>query len=107
VGVLRGAPAATGEGLGADYAAGVTGARAVGSVAAGGAIGALALGGWVLLAAAAVTVAALACATLARRKIGGVSGDVLGAVEQLGETAVLLVAAALVRHGVTFPWWRR
>jgi adenosylcobinamide-GDP ribazoletransferase len=30
----------------------------------------------------------------ARRQIGGITGDVLGAAQQLGEAAVLLVAAA-------------
>jgi adenosylcobinamide-GDP ribazoletransferase len=30
----------------------------------------------------------------ARRQIGGVTGDVLGAAQQLGEAAVLLVACA-------------
>jgi adenosylcobinamide-GDP ribazoletransferase len=33
-------------------------------------------------------------AWLARRKIGGQTGDVLGAVEQVAETLVLLVTAA-------------
>ena len=64
---------------------------------------ALALGGWPLmlldwprvalglaLAAAASTAVGLA----ARRLIGGVTGDVLGAVEQLAEIALLMAAAA-------------
>ncbi|HKQ01163.1 MAG TPA: adenosylcobinamide-GDP ribazoletransferase, partial [Actinomycetes bacterium] len=38
--------------------------------------------------------AAFALGRLAVRRIGGVSGDVLGAVQQLGEILVLLVAAA-------------
>jgi adenosylcobinamide-GDP ribazoletransferase len=33
---------------------------------------------------------------LARTRIGGYTGDVLGAIEQLGEIAVLLAAAALL-----------
>jgi len=46
--------------------------------------------------AALVAVAALqaALALLARRQIGGVTGDVLGAAQQLGEAAVLLAACA-------------
>ncbi|GAB4392593.1 MAG: hypothetical protein Tsb0032_08840 [Kiloniellaceae bacterium] len=54
-----------------------------------------------LLDAAVALVAILACAVVqsglalqARRQIGGVTGDVLGAAQQLGEAAVLLVAAA-------------
>ncbi len=42
----------------------------------------------------ACAVAQLALAAQARRQIGGVTGDVLGAAQQLGELAVLLVAAA-------------
>ncbi len=39
---------------------------------------------------------------LAHRQIGGITGDVLGAAEQLSETAVLLLVAALhpVWHGL-------
>ena len=33
---------------------------------------------------------------LARARIGGYTGDILGAIEQLGEIAVLLAAAALL-----------
>ncbi|MBM3599188.1 MAG: adenosylcobinamide-GDP ribazoletransferase [Alphaproteobacteria bacterium] len=51
------------------------------------------LGALALLGAAA---SAWALATLARRCIGGYTGDVLGAIEQLGETAILLVVAAML-----------
>jgi adenosylcobinamide-GDP ribazoletransferase len=37
---------------------------------------------------------ALAMAWLARRQIGGQTGDVLGAAEQVAETAVLLLLSA-------------
>jgi len=54
-----------------------------------------------LLDAGVALVAILACGTLqaglalqARRQIGGYSGDVLGAAQQLGEAAVLLVVCA-------------
>jgi adenosylcobinamide-GDP ribazoletransferase len=47
-----------------------------------------------LIALALVIVGALVMAWLARRKIDGQTGDVLGAVEQVSETLVLLVAAA-------------
>jgi adenosylcobinamide-GDP ribazoletransferase len=43
------------------------------------------------------TAAALSLARLSRRLIGGVTGDVLGAVEQAAEVALLLGAAAVVR----------
>lgn len=40
--------------------------------------------------------AAWAVAALARRLIGGYTGDVLGAIEQAGESAVLIIAATLI-----------
>jgi adenosylcobinamide-GDP ribazoletransferase len=106
VGLMRAVPNATETGLGADYTERVGRAAVTVGVMAGIAIGAIALGLWVGVAALAVFVAAALCGVLAVRKIGGLCGDVLGAAEQLGETAVLLTAAALVHHNVAFPWWR-
>jgi adenosylcobinamide-GDP ribazoletransferase len=45
---------------------------------------------WGLLAIAAAAAAACVVAWLARRRLGGQTGDVLGAAQQLAETAVLL-----------------
>ena len=79
--------ASLGRARGADSAVSLTLTLAVLWIALGWGGGLLALG--VLLA-----VTALLCA-LARRAVGGFSGDVLGAVEQCGEVALLLCAAAL------------
>ncbi len=49
-----------------------------------------------LAAGLAAGLAGLAGFRLARARIGGYTGDVLGAIEQLGEIAVLLAAAALL-----------
>jgi len=75
-----------------------------GAVAAAGLLGALALGlclgpmaavvALILLAAAAVAVARVTA-----KAIGGHTGDVLGALEQVNEILVLLVAATLARPG--------
>ena len=46
------------------------------------------------LLAAAVGLLALLVAPLARRQIGGITGDVLGAVEQVAEVAILLALVA-------------
>jgi cobalamin synthase len=43
---------------------------------------------------------------LARNRIEGFTGDVLGAVEQIDEVMLLLVGAALAWKGVaTGAWW--
>jgi adenosylcobinamide-GDP ribazoletransferase len=47
-----------------------------------------------LLALALAALSSLAVVSLAHRQIGGYTGDVLGAIEQVGEVAMLLVAAA-------------
>jgi len=47
-----------------------------------------------IVAAAAAAVAAAAVGQYARRGIGGYTGDVLGATQQVAEIAILLVAAA-------------
>jgi adenosylcobinamide-GDP ribazoletransferase len=47
-----------------------------------------------LMAALLVACGFAVMAWICRRQIGGQTGDVLGALEQLGEMAVLLVAAA-------------
>ena len=50
--------------------------------------------GTALIALAVMAAAALGMAWLCRRRIGGQTGDVLGALQQVLETLVLLVAAA-------------
>jgi adenosylcobinamide-GDP ribazoletransferase len=49
-----------------------------------------------ILATVIALVAAIVIAWIARRKIGGYTGDVLGAVEQIYETAFLVVASAVI-----------
>jgi adenosylcobinamide-GDP ribazoletransferase len=79
-------------------------AAATGRPGAADAVTALVIGvalTFLLLDAGVALVAILACATLqaglalqARRQIGGLTGDVLGAAQQLGEAAILLVVCA-------------
>ena len=52
----------------------------------------------------AAAVAAVLVAYLAYRKIGGMVGDVLGAAEQIAESAVLVAAVAVLAHQP--GWWR-
>ena len=92
--ILRYVPAARSDGLGVAAgepdAAGVAWSLAIAAVLA---LAGLGLGAGVVALAAAVAVMAL-IAALARRLIGGHTGDVLGAIEQGGEATMLLAAAA-------------
>jgi adenosylcobinamide-GDP ribazoletransferase len=94
VAVMAAVPPAAEQGLGAAYVRALGGRTALLGVAAGIVIAAALLRAWALPAAALAVVAAAALGWLARRRIGGVSGDVLGAVEQAGEILTLLVAVA-------------
>ena len=92
-------PAAGDRGLGHSYTAHLsrtwTAAAVLVSSAAAASLG---LPGAVTLASA--TAGAAAVAGVARRAFGGTTGDVLGAVEQVAEMAVLVSAAGLVAaHG--------
>lgn len=101
--VMGVAPTARPSGLGADYTRGLGVWPVAAAAVAAAAIGAVATGWWIgpIVAAAAITGAATAGWAVAR--IGGITGDVLGAVEQVVECAVLVVAVGLARrHDV---WW--
>lgn len=77
--------------------------RAALSISSGAAIAALAVGWWVLPLVVAVTVGALVVRHIAVVAFEGVSGDLLGAAEQIGECLVLIVVSGLaMRHGL---WW--
>jgi adenosylcobinamide-GDP ribazoletransferase len=99
VATMTALPAAGQTGLGATYALALSRRRALAGTAAGLAVALALLGVAALWAAAAVALAAALLGRLAVRRIGGVTGDVLGAVQQLGETLVLLAAVAAVSAG--------
>jgi adenosylcobinamide-GDP ribazoletransferase len=96
-------PLARPTGLGADYAGRVDPGRATAGGAVAVVVAALASGWWALPLAAGAAVAAVGVALIAARPLGGVTGDVLGAVEQAAEGSVLVIVAGLAaRHTV---WW--
>jgi adenosylcobinamide-GDP ribazoletransferase len=57
---------------------------------------------WVVPLLLAALLGAALTGLLARRKIGGISGDVLGAAEQVAECLVLIVAVGLAAR---YPVW--
>jgi adenosylcobinamide-GDP ribazoletransferase len=94
----RGVPAARPDGLGATVAESVSTTAAVASTAlmvvVGAALGLLADAPWYAggLVVIAAELAASAVLATARRRLGGVTGDVLGAVVELALAAGLVVA---------------
>jgi adenosylcobinamide-GDP ribazoletransferase len=103
VATMTALPAAAETGLGASYALALSRRRALAGVAVGLGIALALLGPPALVAAAAAGLAALALGRLAVRRVGGVTGDVLGAVQQLGEILALLVAVAATTGGWDSP----
>jgi adenosylcobinamide-GDP ribazoletransferase len=104
VGVMGRAPTAPGAGLGADHARGLSPRRVVAGVGSALAIGAVATGWWVVPLAIAAGLGAAVVTVVAVRAFGGISGDILGAVEQVGECLVLVVVTGLALHHDL--WWR-
>jgi adenosylcobinamide-GDP ribazoletransferase len=99
VATMTALPAAADTGLGASYTLALSRRRALAGAAAGLAVALALLGLTALWAAAATAVAAALLGRLAVRRIGGVTGDVLGAVQQLGEMLALLAAVAAAGAG--------
>jgi adenosylcobinamide-GDP ribazoletransferase len=107
VGLLGWVKPATTDGLGVSYSASVTRRLAVGASAVGLVIGLASLGLWGLPAALLVGLGAAGVGWLGDRKLGGVTGDLLGAAQQAGEVLVVLLGAAAATRGWPgLPWWR-
>lgn len=100
-------PTASADGLGARYAEVASRRRAAVGSGAALLVGAALTGVWAGAFAVACIVAIGAIGSLSVQKIGGVTGDVAGAAEQLSEMAVLVVAAAVVTNSAHSPalWW--
>jgi adenosylcobinamide-GDP ribazoletransferase len=93
--LMAAVPPARDKGLSHSVGRPTGAACAVAVLLAGGvALAALGVAGLVMVAIAGM--AAAVTALLARRKIGGQTGDVLGAAQQLTETAILMACTALL-----------
>ncbi len=91
------------EGLGADYTRVLSRRSGAVGVLAALALSTLVSGWWVGPLALAAAVGAFVVVRLAHRAFDGISGDLLGAVEQVGECLVLIVVSGLALHHR--PWW--
>lgn len=96
------APSAA-SGLGSTYAALAPRWRGWTACAVGIAVATICLGAAGFIAAIVAGLAAVGLARWSTRVLGGVSGDVLGAIEQVGEILTLLIAVAAVARGVAGP----
>lgn len=100
---MRLAPPATESGLGVSAASALRPVPTLVGLAGGTAVVAVLTGWWILPFLGAAATGTVATVWLAVRKIGGLAGDVLGAVEQVVECLVLVVASGLAtRQGL---WW--
>ena len=101
VGCRSGVPAARPDGLGATVAGTVSNLAAMGSsliaVAVGAALGVVAGSAWYAggLVVVAANLAALTVVATARRRLGGMTGDVLGATVEIALAAALVTASVL------------
>lgn len=106
--LMRRQPLARSAGLAASLAEGIGRAQETAAVGIALAVAALAIGLWAVPAAALALAVSAAMAALARKKIGGTNGDVLGASQQLVELAILVLAVAVVHEGWgDLAWWSR
>jgi adenosylcobinamide-GDP ribazoletransferase len=90
------APPAAGAGLGATFAGSTRPRQVAVAIIVGATIAAIGLRGWALPALVVAGIGTALAAGIAQRKLGGVTGDVMGAAEQVGETLVLLLAVAAI-----------
>jgi adenosylcobinamide-GDP ribazoletransferase len=103
VGAMLVARPATESGLGADSTRSLRTVPTALGLGAGVALAGVVAGWWVGPMVAGAFVGTGGVVWLAARKIGGLAGDVLGAIEQVVEVLVLVIVSGLaVRHRV---WW--
>lgn len=96
-----------GDGLGASYVRALAPRRARLGIFAGVVLAAAAIGLWALPGAVLAWLGSWLVGSISMRKIGGMNGDVLGAIQQVGEILVLLMGAVVLSQGWWLEWWLR
>ena len=95
------------QGLGAAFGRAMGLRHVLGAAVAGVTIAVVTFGIWSAAAIAVGGTVAWFAALVSSRRVGGITGDVLGAVEQTVEVGLLLLGVALVdRRLLVVPWWR-
>jgi len=96
-------PPAADAGLGADHARRLRPLATIAGLTVAVGIVFAVTGWWIGPLVAAAVVGTVAVSVLAMRKIGGLTGDVLGAIEQVVECLVLVTVTGLAsKHAI---WW--
>ena len=98
-------PPASDDGLGASSVRSLATADAAVGTAIAAVIAALLVGAWVPPVTAAVALVGAGMGAYARRTLGGIAGDLLGATQQLTDLAALVLLVGVIRHGASVPWW--
>jgi adenosylcobinamide-GDP ribazoletransferase len=107
VGLLGIVSPATDEGLGASFVSALTPRETAAALGTALLIGAASLGGWVTVAAPVAATCSFGVGLVAVRRIGGITGDLLGAAQQASEIFVILIGAAVAASGwSSVAWWR-
>lgn len=96
VAVMAFGPSSPTAGLGADWMRDVGPATGVMGLTVGIIATAVAAGWWTPAVIGVAAILAVALVTVARRAFGGISGDALGAVEQVTEAAVLVALTTVI-----------
>lgn len=104
VSLMARAPAASAVGLGSSGIAAVSRRGAWFAILSGLGLSLLVAGWWVGPAAILVVSTVVALRRIGITRFGGITGDMLGACEQLGEMGVLVVVASAAWGGWD-PWW--